>query len=146
MDLVERSTEWVARTLDRRAFMKRSAVGLFALASASAARAAFPTHADAATCRYFENGTCTCNPPGGVFCTSYHTTYCSGANCAGGCTFDTQYWPTACWCTATCCYDGGYYTGYYQCCDCSCPSHTCGCKSFVTVCSSASQPPGFGCC
>ena len=62
LDMVERSAEWVARTFDRRTFMKRSAIGLFGLASAGAARLTFPTQADAAACKYFDSG-CTWQSP-----------------------------------------------------------------------------------
>lgn len=134
--------EQLARLMGRRQFLRRSAAAVFGgMAAAAADLTLFPTVAHASICSNHEPS-CFCGPPGIGFCTSRSSSYCSGSTCAGGCTYNYQFWSNACWCTATCCASGQLV--YYQCCDCNCPGGiSCGCKQLVNTCAA---PAGGQCC
>lgn len=134
MAIVGRAGEEIARNLTRRKFLNHAAMLAFGFATAAAFEIGRPTTAKAYSCAN-RTGLCGCNPPGTRYCTAWSSSYCSGSNCAGPCSFTSAYgWGDACWCTADCCYGGGRYSGYYECCDCSCPQGDCGCNAFVTTC------------
>ncbi len=127
--LVERTGEELTRFIDRRAILKRAAIGVFGLTAAWAVDLIHVPRAEAINyCQYTESG-CSCDPPNGTYCGSLNLSYCSGPNCAGGCTFNYKYYPTACWCTDVCCGSHGGY--YYECCDCFCNGQECGCRGTV---------------
>ncbi|MFM9105511.1 MAG: hypothetical protein ACKOWF_02295, partial [Chloroflexota bacterium] len=69
------------------------------------------------------------------YCTELDSSFCSGSTCSGGCEFDESWrYVGACWCSATCGYDGdggGRVRGYYKCCDCNCYGSACGCREFI---------------
>jgi|SRR6478609_11713086 len=122
MALIERASEELARQVDRRRFMRRIAGAAFGLAATVATGKTLPQAA-------LTSG-CFCSPPGFGYCTYRNASYCNGAQCAGGCTFNTNYYPGACWTTITCNYGDGW-CGYYACCDCWCYGSQCGCNTFV---------------
>lgn len=150
---VERAAEKLARAMNRRQFLSRASAVTFGTITAwTIGASAWPTQGAAVTCAG-NTSLCGCSPPNGTYCDSHNSSYCNGAACAGGCTFDTTVWSTGCWCTKTCCYLCGStdsYCGYYKCCDCKCPgSLKCGCRNFVYTCRNgtrAGSPDGLICC
>lgn len=134
---VERMGEVLARPMTRRRVLSTSAATAFATVAAWTVGA---TKASANTCQATES-VCGCDPPNATYCTHYSSSYCSGAACAGGCTYYYGFYSqTACWCTKKCCYKCGTiysYCGYYKCCDCKCNGTLCGCRHFVYTCSTA---------
>jgi hypothetical protein len=152
MTSVEQAGEFIARkTMDRRRFLHKASVTIFGVVAAFTVEGLKSPKALASASDACANtdSDCGCTPCSGVYCTSYNSGYCSGAACAGGCTYDGACgYNTSpgygCWCTATCLYGtcGSGYGGYYKCCDCACPgSITCSCREFVKVCG-----PGIGTC
>lgn len=126
MSSVERIGEKLARTIDRRKFLDRTARTIFGIVAAGAAELVLVPDAEARDyCAYHES-VCACNPPNGTYCNG-----CYYANCPSNCSFYTGYYPTACWCTNTC--QIGRLRYYYQCCDCNCSGKLCGCAGFVEV-------------
>ena len=124
MTMVERAGEVLARRLDRRKTMRRAAAATFGLVAAWATQGIHPPGTLATHCRRVTEGDCTCNPPGGRYCSG-----CSGSRCPAGCVVDNFiYGGSGCWCTAIC--DYGSRTGYYKCCDCKCGSTQCACRKF----------------
>ena len=144
MTSFELTAERLARAMNRRQFVQRASATVFGLAIGVAAGASRPESAFGdGPCPWNERG-CGCGPiytPGGRrYCNSYNAAYCNGSKCAGGCRYNYDGWPsTGCWCTKSCCYGGGKYTGYYKCCDCFCAGvgKYCGCRSFVMTCPSS---------
>lgn len=129
MNATKRIGEVVARRIDRRRFMNRSAMTIFGAAAAFAVEGIRTRGVLAQTCQT-TSSYCSCNPPNGRYCVNMSPSYCSGASCAGGCTWNyTFYSSTACWCTTTCCFFG--YYGHYVCCDCTCAGTACGCSAWV---------------
>lgn len=133
---VERSGEQVARFINRRNFLRTAAVAAFAFAAAGAAELKFVPSAEAANACQANNVGNACSPPGGTYCTSWSTSYCSGATCSGGCSYNyTWYKSTACWCTTPFCDSLG--THYWKCCDCTCLHNgswqACGCRELDTI-------------
>ena len=130
MNRVERVSERLARGCDRRRFLKQAASTIFGGAATFAAGSFFAPSAEAThgTCPNQAYPSCFCSPPGGLYCTSLSSSYCNGASCAGGCSWNTDFYPDACWCTKTCI--SGQCTAYhYMCCDCWCSGGTaCGCR------------------
>lgn len=139
------------RTMDRRRFLARASATAFGVVAALAvegfaAPTALASAADA--CANHENA-CGCNPCGGLYCTTRNSAYCSGAACAGGCTYRgaCKYNTSpgyGCWCTNNCIYGGCTgYGGYYKCCDCTCPGGlVCSCRQFIKTCG---KPLGICC-
>lgn len=157
MSTVERAAEGVARALTRRRFLNRAAGVVFGAAAAAAVGGLRPGVARAthATCPNPNNpGGCNCIPLGGYYCNQFSASYCNGAACSGGCTYNGISYPNDyCWCTALCDYNCGTcasYIGYWVCCDCTCPGNRyCTCRTFVRTCSSQFVPsrtkPGLEC-
>lgn len=156
MMTIERAAEDVARRIDRRRFLRRSANVLFGAATAVAIGGAWRTSSAFAdgSCPN-PNQTCDCQlPPNASYCTSVNASYCNGHQCAGGCIVDKSFrWPTnGCWCTKVCCYrcsTAGSYCGYWQCCDCECGVNKflCVCRGFTYTCqSNGALPDGIQCC
>jgi len=131
MAIVERSGEVLARIIDRRRFLDVAAKGIFGAVAAGAAGLLNVQFAEAQTCAVgpIKIGVFACSPSNGIYCDSINAGYCSGSSCAGGCTWDTSTYPTACWCTQAKCY--GCVHGYYQCCDCKCFGRFCSCHTFI---------------
>jgi hypothetical protein len=128
----EIAAEQVARSIDRRGALRRSAQWLFGTATAVAVtgrlggEAAGHTLNGQAHCRYTSSAT-SCEPPNGKFCSG-----CSGHACPPNFHWSSSYgWPSACWCTRQ------SLTSYKICCDCqrraSPSSADCGCFSTVRV-------------
>ena len=91
--------------------------------------ATVPWPSSAASCQ----DNCGCTPPGGVYCSGLDPSFCAGSACAGDCYYDETYrYAGACWCSATCQYDGGE-SGYYHCCDCNCYGQLCACQEFIST-------------
>lgn len=134
--IVDRTGEEVARSLSRRHFFERSATTIFGLAAAWSVGMS-PARADG-TCSS-TSSLCSCEPLGNVYCNSWSASYCNGSACASaaGCSYLHTPYPTGCWCTKECCYGGGARTGYYRCCDCSCPRGKCTCHVFILTCGTA---------
>jgi hypothetical protein len=131
--LVERAGEELARQLNRRQTLKRVAVAVFGTVAAWTVEGFARNSALAQTCGYVTEGDCTCNPPYGAYCNRLDRSYCTGSACSGGCAYDETYrYAGACWCSATCQYDGGE-VGYYQCCDCNCYGQQCACREFIST-------------
>ncbi len=135
MAVVIRSGEVLARLVDRRRFLKQVSMTLFGIASASALALGRPSEAWAITCRHYSSS-CGCSPLNGHWCTSCN----SGADpsCASTCSPYGNWNGSSCWCTQDCCYSGGRYSGYYECCDCTCGGTNCTCSHFVYTCIAAS--------
>src|SRR6266487_1668954 len=134
MDAVERKMERFARAIDRRTMLRATAGGIFTgvtwLMVGPAVKAAATGPCPNA------NETCSCDPPNGIYCTQWSSSYCSGYACAGGCSYWTGVYSDGCWCTKSC---GTCQYCYSKCCDCTC-SHNgsrqhCGCRK--TYCSAA---------
>jgi len=156
MTTVERVGEGLARLLNRRQMLKRTAVAVFGAVAAWSVEGFRGNSALAQQCGYV-TGDCSCSPPGGVYCSGLDPSFCAGSACSGPCYWDESYrYAGACWCSATCDYDGGD-SGYYQCCDCTCYDQQCGCREFISTGSSEAPgppvpggdgpplpPPGFG--
>jgi hypothetical protein len=156
MTTVERVGEGLARLLNRRQMLKRTAVAVFGAVAAWTVEGFRGNSALAQTCSFVTEGDCTCNPPGGQYCDGLDPSFCAGSACSGACYWDESYrYAGACWCSATCQYDGGE-SGYYQCCDCICYEQQCGCREFISTGFSEEPaperprdegpvlPPGFG--
>ncbi|SRR6266852_2339213 len=125
--LVDRSGEELARVIDRRKFLRRLAVGIFSLATGTViALDQTGTARAAGYCPYSDiSAYCGCTPENGRYCNDLNPSYCNGYHCAGGCTHDTNWHGTGCWCTKEC--TSGCYTVYYVCCDCHCNGQGCTC-------------------
>ncbi len=133
MTTVERVGEGLARLLNRRQMLKRSAVAVFGAVAAWTVEGFRGNGALAQHCGYVTEGDCTCNPPGGLYCNQIDSTYCAGSACSGPCYWDETYrYAGACWCSAICQYSGGE-SGYYQCCDCNCYGQLCACREFIST-------------
>lgn len=119
--------ESVARRLDRRTFLKKGAMGVFAIATGIAAQGIAMPRAKADGPCPNSSETASCDPPGGIYCTQWNSGYCNGAACAGGCSpWLGAYSGNGCWCTSISC-NVSCNCWYYMCCDCSCPNGLCGC-------------------
>jgi hypothetical protein len=139
--LVERASEELARHLNRRQALKRTAVAIFGSVAAWTVEGFRGNSALAQHCGYVTEGDCTCNPPYGLYCNGLDPSFCEGSACAGGCAWDESYrYAGACWCSATCQYDGGE-SGYYQCCDCNCYGQQCACREFISTGYGEELPP-----
>lgn len=124
MTTMERRYEKFARAVDRRAFLRTSASGIFAGVTAVFVMPAWNASATGPCPNYAE--ATECGPPHNVYCSSGH---CSGARCAGGCSYNYNYWPDACWCTKAV-RIGPCTSRWYKCCDCYCGSSECGCREY----------------
>jgi hypothetical protein len=130
----EKAGEVVARGIDRRRLLKRSAASIFGVVAAWAVEGIRPPSALARSCTSVSSS-CACQPIG-EFCNTIKEEWCKKGACSGACRFyDEIYEPTGCWCTRDCCYrdaNNRRVCGYYKCCDCKCPRGTsCSCKHFV---------------
>jgi hypothetical protein len=141
MTMVDRVGEELARQLNRRQTLKRAAVAVFGVVAAWTVEGFRGKSALAQQCGFVTEGDCTCNPPEGVYCSGLDESFCAGAQCDGGCTYDESYrYAGACWCSATCRYEGGE-SGYYQCCDCDCYGQLCACREFISTGASDEPAP-----
>ena len=139
MTTVERVGEGLARQLNRRQTLKRAAVALFGAVAAWTVEGFRANSALAQTCSFVSDN-CGCTPPGGLFCSGLDPSFCAGSACSGGCYYDETFrYAGACWCSATCAYDGGQ-SGYYNCCDCNCYGSLCACREFISTGSSEPVP------
>jgi hypothetical protein len=140
MTMVERVGEGLARLLNRRQVLQRAGVAVFGAVAAWTVEGVRGNSALAQTCS-FVTGNCGCSPPGGVYCNGLDPSFCAGSACSGGCYWDESYrYAGACWCSATCQYDGGG-SGYYHCCDCNCYGQLCACREFVPTGGSSAPGP-----
>jgi len=127
---IERIGEGLARRVDRRRFLRRSAGAVFGFAAAWSVHGFGAPGALAGYCDYFSSS-CYCSPPGYGYCSS--SDYCNGSYCnTAYCSYDTSDWPGGCWCTQGCDFGQGS-CGYYRCCDCDCPDGFCGCSAFTNT-------------
>ena len=139
MTTVERVGEGLARQLNRRQTLKRAAVAVFGAVAAWTVEGFRGNGALAQTCSFVSDN-CGCTPPGGVYCTGLDPSFCAGSACSGACYWDETFrYAGACWCSATCSYDGGQ-SGYYNCCDCNCHGTRCACREFISTGSSGPVP------
>ena len=115
--------------------MKRTAAATFGAFAAWTVQGFRASPALAGHCAYVTAGDCSCNPPYGQYCLQFSESYCAGASCSGGCTYDESYrYVGGCWCSATCEYtseSGAPMYGHYQCCDCNCYGTQCACREFI---------------
>lgn len=133
MSLLERSSEELARQIDRRRFLRRAAVTVFSIATAAAVNLIPHSTASAAYCPVINaetgSGNCQCDFPNGECAGCNGLSY----NCPSGCTRDTSTWgqphPNGCWCSAIC---GSCFQYYYVCCDCKCSGSPCGCSEYFS--------------
>jgi hypothetical protein len=138
--LVERAGEGLARGLNRRGLLKRGAVAVFGAVAAWTVEGFRGDGALAQTCGYSTDD-CSCSPPEGLYCDGVDPSFCAGAACSGGCSYDESFrYAGACWCSAICRYDGGA-AGHYQCCDCNCYGQQCACHEFVAADAGQAPPP-----
>lgn len=156
MTTEERAGEILVRRLDRRAFLRRSAMTVFGFTAAAAVQGIFPSRAFANSCESI-SGFNACHPPGYPnsprWCADMGYT-CIQGNCyTQQCRYNfDQYHTTGCWCTQKSCMNCGdpsAYCGYYHCCDCNCPPTNplaCGCKQFIVTCQQSASRPDFQCC
>jgi len=139
-------TENLARSINRRSFLRHAGEATFAGMAALAAGRGLPAFASAGVTQPPQPTTPSCSPPG-PYCNLNGTNEpngCHGGSCfqhmSGGnvrqCRVYYQYYQAGCWTTAA---SGGYWT----CCDCSCDGgSTCGCAQFNG--SPAPRPDGPG--
>lgn len=129
MAAVERIGEGLARRINRRQILQRSAAIVFGSVMAWSARGFRIPGVLAFHCNH-TTSRCSCDVIS--YCPSCSPSYPSSCGGGNGCTWNYSIWGTACWCTATCCY--GSYSGYYECCDCRCDGVTlCQCARFVST-------------
>lgn len=128
MTMVERFGEGLARRMDRRRVLRRSAVAAFGLASAWAVEG-FAAPAEVAQTCAATSSRDQCNLPGVGSCGRKG---CNGAACKGACKLDTSWYETGCWCTLTGPTGPNGAQGYYTCCDCRCNGQrrSCGCSEW----------------
>ena len=143
MSLLERAGEGLARRMNRRKVVRRTAAAIFGSVAAWSVKGMRGSAQLADYCTYVEQGECACDPPYDQYCTDLDPSYCDGPNCGSGCTVDETYWTVGgCWCSATCQYsddNGNPLIGYYKCCDCDCYGTSCSCRQFQQV--ERRQPP-----
>lgn len=136
--------EALARRLQRRALLRRTAAAIFGSVAAWSATG-LPGSAQLADyCTNVEQGVCACDPTSGQYCGDLDASYCAGATCGNACTVDTSWNGTGCWCSAVCRYadaNGDPVVGYYQCCDCVCGGVGCSCRQFQAVQPAQSAEP-----
>jgi hypothetical protein len=149
MNTIGRAAEDIARRIDRRDFLSRSAAAAFSFTAAAAvvgikAQRAWATHCD------FTSGLCSCGPLNNQYCVG-----CSGASCPQDCHAHMGHCPAGpnyqCWCTKICCYNcsnpNASYCGHYNCCDCDCPLGVgCTCRAFTYDCRTAAGSLAPPCC
>lgn len=127
--------EEFARRIDRRGFLKRASMTLFAAAAATALGSLAN-----ATRVYASHAACQCHPPNGVYCSGCPSTTEGG--CPSGCSVCTS--SSGC-SLAKCPYSSGNWSscgcgicgaGCVVCYDCKCPgcSNICGCVSTCLCC------------
>jgi hypothetical protein len=134
------SVQWLgealARRLQRRVLLRRTAAAIFGSVAAGSATG-LPGSAQLADfCTNVEEGACACDPTAGQYCGELDAGYCAGATCGDACTVDASWNGTGCWCSALCRYadaNGNPLVGYYQCCDCVCGGVGCSCRQFQAV-------------
>lgn len=126
--IIGRSGEIIARTIDRKKFLKTGGAALFAMVAAIAG--GFGSTALAASCNSHFTSITNCSPIQGRYCSG-----CSGADCPNGCQVNNQYWNgNGCWCTQSFQSPlGSCYQRYYICCDCTCSGVGCTCRQAVDV-------------
>ncbi len=140
MTTVERVGEALARRLNRRQTLKRAAVAIFGAMAAWTVEGFRGNSALAQHCGIVTSN-CSCSPPGGLYCSGLDPSFCAGSACSGGCYYDETYrYAGACWCSATCQYEGSG-PGYYQCCDCNCYGELCACREFFPIGGSGAPGP-----
>ena len=101
MTMVERVGEGLARHMNRRQALKRTAVAVFGAVAAWTVEGFRRNSALADHCGYVTEGDCTCNPPYGLYCNEMDPSYCAGSACSGGCYWDeSDRYVGACWCSA----------------------------------------------
>lgn len=134
MMTIERIGEGLARRIDRRRFLRRSAAAIFGAAAVWAAQGIrVPgASAQAGVCYVDRYDICSCRPLTGWYCNDWDFRYCNGALCSGGCGYNNSVYPQACWCSRGC--PPGQ--GYTECCDCDCidPAgnpHACTCGQYI---------------
>ena len=131
--VVEHLGESLVRVISRRKFTRQVAASIFGIVAAGMAELSFVPSAQAKNyCRFLSSDT-TCHPFSGIYCDSINPSYCSEADCSGGCTFDKSFWVTGCWCTLKHCDLSKRVYVYYECCDCLCQSKQCGCHKSVII-------------
>jgi hypothetical protein len=123
---IRRVSEALARQVDRRDFLKKSAASVFTVVTAASLGSLLGrSTAYAITCTivqpndacHFLNGIC-----GG----------CTGSTCPPGTLSDCGGWTNGCWCTEQFCKPVNNW-GYYECCDCKVGVACCGCQQFVHI-------------
>ena len=133
LSIVKYMGEGLARLISRRKFMRRVATNTFAMVASGMTEWTFmPSTQAKSYCQYLSSDT-TCHPYSGKYCDTINSSYCSGADCSGGCTLDTSFWITGCWCTLKHCDLLQRVYVYYECCDCLCQSQSCGCHKSVII-------------
>lgn len=149
MTTIARATEEVARRIDRRKFLRRTAAAVFSFTVGGAvagirAPAAWATHCD------FTDDACQCGPLNGQYCVG-----CRDAACPSNCTAHMGHCPAGpdyqCWCTKMCCFNcsnpSASFCGHYKCCDCDCPLGVgCTCRAFTYSCRSTANTLAPPCC
>ncbi len=134
-------SEGLARTLDRRKFLKQTGTTMFAGIAALAAGHAMGGNASATGIRSKEQITISCSPPG-PYCNTGagDLSGCHGGRCfqhtyqgiVRQCRVYYQYYQAGCWTTPS-------GSGYWTCCDCECMNDTgqrvgtCGCAQYSTA-------------
>jgi hypothetical protein len=136
-EIEARAAEYVARRVDRRTALRRSAQAVFGVVSAWAIGGPLARDSTAHTlngqahCAYLTSAT-SCTPPGIGYCSG-----CNGHECPSGYHWTTITYPSACWCT-------NVYGSYYRiCCDCHSDTGStyCGCSQVVRAALKDGAPP-----
>jgi len=134
---VDQTGEKLARTVDRRKFLKRMCVSIFSLTTGAVLTFVLDKSSIADASGYCPYGnidqSCGCQPSYGIYCTQLNSNYCSGHTCSGGCSHDTNWGGSGCWCTLECTGGSCGYTVYYICCDCHCAGQGCTCAEGYIV-------------
>lgn len=126
MAILNRSSEAIARFIDRRRFLKRVATTIFSATTAAVISLDQTLSAHAWGCPVGNHDpACTCNPLGAIYCHQIGE-HCNGYKCPDGCKTYTGFWNNGCWCSKSCNHNGTLQ--YYVCCDCDCKAGPCGCR------------------
>jgi len=128
--------EGFARRLTRRRFITSTLTTAFFTVAYLALDGVNARPVLAASCFDLYTTSTVCNPPSAGYCNSYNQSFCSGANCSGGCSpSGCHFWfeSANCWCTDVTCSPSGYYI----CCDCTCAAvggpSCCACSQFIST-------------
>ena len=133
MTTVERVGEGLARQLNRRQTLKRAAVAVFGAVAAWTVEGFRGNSALAQHCGIVTEGTCTCTPPEGLYCSGLDPSFCAGSPAPAAATTTRRIATPAPAGAAPPVSTMAAQSGYYQCCDCDCYGQLCACREFIST-------------